>query len=177
MRINLLPPVPPLVRIRIWVVTLISALLLLTCALLGASWYISVQETGAQRFLLSEQQLALRALSAKWSAVQKSLGQATLARQAQAFAASQARPSRGLLALFAVVAPDARVNNISYAKGVLTGTITAPTLSIAATTIARLQTGGVFRGVTVHSVSLGSGSAVQIAFAAELPGGARAGGN
>lgn len=177
MKINLLPPAPPIVRIRVWVVTLVSAALLLACALLAASWYGAVQEIGGARFALSEQTLALRALTPRWLAAQRVLAKAATARQVRFLEASQFHPAVGLAALFAALPAGARMDGVSYANGSFTGMVVAPTLAVAARVVSQLQTSRAFTDVSVRSVALASAPAVQITFAAELPGGAEVGGH
>ncbi len=176
MKINLLPPAAPIVRVRVWIVTLASALLLLACALLGASWYATAQEAGGARFSLSEQDLALRSLTARWLAAQGVLAKAATARQVRLLAASELHPAGGLAALFAALPAGAQMGGLAYANGSFTGTVVAPTLAVAAQAVAQLQTNRAFADVSVHSVALGGAPAVQISFAAELPGAAEAGG-
>lgn len=176
MKINLLPPAAPMVRVRVWVVTLASALLLLACALLGASWYAAVQEAGGARFSLSEQHLALRTLTARWLAAQRVLARDATARQVRALEASQFHPAGGLAALFAALPAGAQMGDVSYANGSWTGTVVAPTLAVAAQVVTRLQASRAFADVSVHSVSLSGGPAARIMFSVELPGGSEAGG-
>lgn len=173
MKVNLLPPAPPLVRVRVWAFTLSAALLLAACAWLGAQWFGARAMWKAETATLAEQALALSGLQARLAAAKTAQSQVAVVRAVQALQAQFPDPARSMQALLAVLPPRARVTSLEYQNGVLQGVVSVDSLQAAASFIRGLERSDALHDVSITSVaSAGANGAATVTFSAKVPGSA-----
>ncbi|MHB1628404.1 MAG: PilN domain-containing protein [Bacilli bacterium] len=161
MKINLMPPDPPIVRIRVIVFTTVVGVLSALCVYLGVTYYGGTMSLQSARSALSEGQLALHALLAKSQRVKQTTGLQQLLQEVQTIAAAAPLPEEDIQALLRTAPAGGRLTTVSFAQGQMSGTVTAPSYDVAAQFVARLQSDRTFTHVVVSSVTGGGGQSAQ----------------
>jgi len=160
-KINLMPPDPPIVRIRIIVFTTIVGVLSASCVYLGATYYGATISLRSAQTTLSEEQLIMQSLLAKSQQVKQSAGLQQLLQEARSIASFAPTPEEDIQSLLATVPASGQLTTVSFAAGQMAGTVLAPNYAVAAQFIARLQSDRMFTNVVVSSVT-GGGQATQL---------------
>ncbi|MHB1682425.1 MAG: hypothetical protein ACYCYO_06285 [Bacilli bacterium] len=158
MKINLMPPAPPIVRIRIIVFTTIVGVLSASCVYFGATYYGDTISLRSAQTTLSEEQLILQSLLAKSQQVKQTTGLQQLLQETRSIASSAPTPEEDIQSLLATVPASGQLTTVSFAAGQMAGTVLAPSYAVAAQFIARLQSNRTFANVIVASIT-GSGGA------------------
>ncbi len=148
-----MPPAPPLVRVRVWVFTLLLAASSAACVGLAVDWWDQRQMLAAERMARDEQALALTHLQARLAQFQ---GAERAAQRWQAIQTIRDRmedPSPVLSALVQRLPASARVTRLQYRSGTLDGEVAVRDLADAAALVRKLQDSSVFHQVVIHAVT------------------------
>ncbi len=159
MKINLLPPAPPIVRIRVIVFTTIVGVLSALCVYLGITYYGGTMSLQSARSALSEGQLTLHGLFAKSQQVKQTTGLQQLLQGARTIAAAAPLPEEDIQSLLRAVPAGGLLTTVSFAEGQMSGTVVVSSYDVAAQFIIRLQSDRTFTNVVVSSVTSGGQSA------------------
>ncbi len=157
-KINLMPPAPPIVRIRIIVFTTIVGVLSASCVYLGATYYGATISLGSAQTTLSEERLILQSLLAKSQLLKQTAGLQQLLQEKRSIASSAPTPEEDIQSLLATLPAGGQLTTVSFAEGQMAGTVLAPNYDVAAQFIVNLQSDRTFANVIVSSVT-GSGGA------------------
>ncbi len=160
MKINLMPPDPPVVRVRVIVFTVIVGVLSAWCVYLGVTYYSDIISLKSVQMAQSEAQLTLQSLLAKSQQTQQTTGLQQLLREARAIAASAPTPEEDIGSLLATVPVGGQLTTVSFANGQMTGTVAVPNYDVAAQFVSRLQSDKTFTNVVVSSVTEGGGGQI-----------------
>lgn len=158
MKINLLPPPPPLIRVRVQVLLALMTALILSCIFLGAAYYTTVVELSSAKAQVTASTYALQATQRRSVIVAQQVAAQTLNQQILSIMHASVQPAELIGSVQTDVAPYGTLDMISVTPTVVSLTASLHSYLAAGEFIRALDHNPMLTNVVVPSVTGGSGT-------------------